>query len=45
LELNQALEKFISPTINPHILAHIILYFHTQNQPKFSITQIQLDYD
>ncbi|CAG8523725.1 7803_t:CDS:2 [Cetraspora pellucida] len=29
LELNQALEKFILSTINPHILVCIILYFYT----------------
>ncbi|RIB26423.1 hypothetical protein C2G38_2163355 [Gigaspora rosea] len=45
LKLDQALEKFISPSINPHILARIILYFYIQNQPKFSITQIQQDYN
>ncbi|CAG8795608.1 24795_t:CDS:1, partial [Cetraspora pellucida] len=31
LELNKALEKIITSTINPHILAHIILYFHIQS--------------
>ncbi|CAG8793766.1 14708_t:CDS:1, partial [Cetraspora pellucida] len=45
LKLNQALKKFIAPSISPHIFALIILYFYIQNQSKFFITQIQQDYD
>ena len=46
LKLEEALEKTISPSISPHILARIILYYDIQNRPtKFSISQIQQDYE
>ncbi|CAG8845257.1 32961_t:CDS:1, partial [Gigaspora margarita] len=46
LKLKKALEKTISPSTNPHTLAHIILYYNIQNRStKFSISQIQQDYE
>ena len=46
LKLEEALEKTISPSTNPHTLARIILYYDIQNRPtKFSISQIQQDYE
>ncbi|CAG8854250.1 33006_t:CDS:1, partial [Gigaspora margarita] len=31
LKLEEALERTISPSTNPHTLAHIILYYDIQN--------------
>ncbi|CAG8801300.1 17871_t:CDS:1, partial [Gigaspora margarita] len=45
LSLEQSLEKTIVPTIDPHILARIILYYDIQNQLKFSIVQIKQGYE
>ena len=46
LKLEEALEKTISPSTNPHTLARIILYYDIQNwSTKFSISQIQQDYE
>ena len=46
LKLEEALEKTISPSTNPHTLACIILHYDIQNRPtKFSISQIQQEYE
>ncbi|KAF0534296.1 hypothetical protein F8M41_010036 [Gigaspora margarita] len=45
LGLEQALEKTIVPTIDPYILARIILYYNIQSQSKFSIAQIKQSYE
>ena len=46
LKLEEALEKTISPSTNPHTLARIILHYDIQNRPtKFSISQIQQEYE
>ncbi|CAG8846694.1 9937_t:CDS:1, partial [Gigaspora margarita] len=45
LGLEQVLEKTIVPTIDPHILARIILYYNIQSQLKFSIAQIKQSYE
>ncbi|CAG8854775.1 15265_t:CDS:1, partial [Gigaspora margarita] len=46
LKLEEALEKTIFLSTNPHTLACIIFYYDIQNQStKFSISQIQQDYE
>ncbi|CAG8855008.1 36081_t:CDS:1, partial [Gigaspora margarita] len=45
LGLEQALKKTIVPTIDPYILARIILYYNIQSKLKFLIAQIKPSYE
>ena len=45
LKLEEALEKTISPSISPHTLARIFLYYDIKTRPKFSMPQIQQEYE